>query len=431
LETFRAQFREIVERHGWHGWTGEDSAKGEAWRTRVIFETNLRSSYAVGRYAQQTDPALLARCPYWQYVYSDSVRHPRREHLAWGDTRLTLRHDHPFWQTHYPPNGWGCACRAISVRQPADGAQTAPPVGWDQATPKTGEPPGIDRGWGYAPGATRAEELRNLAEGKAKNYPEPLRGDFLKAALPADDLPMPATVDEFIAAGKRIVDATGSSSPERVHGQIMDRLAKEAGVGRACAVVEKGAAASLLKDAARQYPASWVEAADRLGPLHARLKSSGRGYYWAAPANYPLGYSTRLTAYGSVYPARGEGFILISGSDHGKQFRCAVHEYGHRLQTALPALQEKFAELHRQRTQGNPLKKLRTLRPDDGYRADELTLEDHYIRPYWGKDYGGEPLEVLTMSMQTVIAGDDFYKLYNEDREMLDFIVGILFHWRP
>lgn len=52
LEEFRADFRRIVEERGWHGWTGEDSEAGKAWRTRVIYRTNMRTSYAAGRMAQ-------------------------------------------------------------------------------------------------------------------------------------------------------------------------------------------------------------------------------------------------------------------------------------------------------------------------------------------------------------------------------------------
>jgi len=36
LETFRKDFKEIVARTGWTGWTGEGTAAGRAWRTRVI-----------------------------------------------------------------------------------------------------------------------------------------------------------------------------------------------------------------------------------------------------------------------------------------------------------------------------------------------------------------------------------------------------------
>ncbi|MBN2631556.1 MAG: phage head protein, partial [Rhodobacteraceae bacterium] len=40
LEQFRTDFREIVTRRGWHGWTGEGTKRGEAWRTKVIYKTN-------------------------------------------------------------------------------------------------------------------------------------------------------------------------------------------------------------------------------------------------------------------------------------------------------------------------------------------------------------------------------------------------------
>ncbi|MCR6495156.1 hypothetical protein LJB71_02110 [Thermomonas sp. S9] len=40
---------------------------------------------------------------------------------------------------------------------------TEPPPGWDAIDPKTGEPVGIDKGWGYQPGATVADAVRALA----------------------------------------------------------------------------------------------------------------------------------------------------------------------------------------------------------------------------------------------------------------------------
>ena len=94
------------------------SKAGEAWRTRVIYQTNLMTSYAAGRRAQLLDPDLVERRPFWRYVHNDSVTHPRPQHKRWGDMKLTLRHDHPFWETHFPPNGWGCKCRVVAVAAP-------------------------------------------------------------------------------------------------------------------------------------------------------------------------------------------------------------------------------------------------------------------------------------------------------------------------
>ena len=171
LAQFRKDFRTIVARHGWTGWTGEGTRGGEAWRTRIIYETNLRTSHAAGRWRQLTDPELLAHRPYWRYVHSDSVLHPRPHHKRWGDLRLTLRHDHPFWRTHFPPNGWGCRCRVVAVTGPREGDATEPPAGWDARSEKTGAPLGIDRGWAYAPGEGADTALRQSVQDKLITWP--------------------------------------------------------------------------------------------------------------------------------------------------------------------------------------------------------------------------------------------------------------------
>lgn len=171
LDDFRRDFRAIVARRGWTGWTGEGSEAGEAWRTRVIYETNLRTSYAAGRYKQLMDPELLKLRPYWRYVHNDIVARPRPQHLAWGAGRLTLRYDHPAWQIIYPPNGWGCRCYVVAVEAPKDGDMISLPDGWDLIIPRTGEPAGVDKGWGYAPGASTGEPLRQMVQDKLITYP--------------------------------------------------------------------------------------------------------------------------------------------------------------------------------------------------------------------------------------------------------------------
>lgn len=174
LDTFRTDFRQIITNHGWTGWTGEGSDAGFNWRTKVIWETNLRTSYAAGRWAQLNDPGLKKLMPYWRYVHADSVLHPRPLHLRWGQMRLTLPSDDPFWKTHFPPNGWGCRCRVTAVAAPKAGDAIEPPAGWD--TPgEDGTLPGIDKGFGYAPGASNLNELRKLGQLKAGILPPELQ----------------------------------------------------------------------------------------------------------------------------------------------------------------------------------------------------------------------------------------------------------------
>lgn len=153
LAEFRRDFDQIVERHGWQ-YKG-----GRGWRTRVIYETNLRTSYQAGRY-QQMQAATETR-PYWRYRHSFASEEPREQHLAWDG--LVLPHDDPFWDTHYPTNGWGCECFVETLserdlqRLGKDGPDQSPPIRHREVTvgtrgpsPRTvSVPEGIDPGFGY------------------------------------------------------------------------------------------------------------------------------------------------------------------------------------------------------------------------------------------------------------------------------------------
>ncbi|MCH8500160.1 MAG: hypothetical protein LAT63_16935 [Marinobacter sp.] len=113
LAEFRRDFADIVKTRGWTGWTGSGTAAGEAWRTRTIYQTNLRSSYHAGRYKQMK--AVAQSRPYWRYRHSGNAANPRERHLAWNG--MVLRHDDPWWSFHYPPNDFGCGCFVESVSQ--------------------------------------------------------------------------------------------------------------------------------------------------------------------------------------------------------------------------------------------------------------------------------------------------------------------------
>jgi uncharacterized protein with gpF-like domain len=154
LEDFRKDFDTIVQKHGW-SYNG-----GRNWRSEVIYKTNIRTAYQAGRWAQLTDPDLLQLKPYLEYRHGGSLE-PRPEHLAWDG--LILPADDPFWQTHYPPNGWGCSCKVFAAgesdlkRAGKTGPDKAPSTAID---PATGAPVGIDKGWAYNVGqAARDEEL--------------------------------------------------------------------------------------------------------------------------------------------------------------------------------------------------------------------------------------------------------------------------------
>ena len=161
LAEFRKGFDDMVQRHGWI-YKG-----GRAWRTAVIFNTNLSVAYSVGHYAQMTDPDVIEARPFFRYVGSSSAE-PREEHMKWYN--LVLPADDPWWDTHYPPNGWGCKCGVVShsareverlKKEEAGGAHPietkAPEIEkYEWVDKATGEihkiPKGIDPGWDYNPG---------------------------------------------------------------------------------------------------------------------------------------------------------------------------------------------------------------------------------------------------------------------------------------
>ncbi|MDT8428501.1 MAG: PBECR2 nuclease fold domain-containing protein [Pseudomonadales bacterium] len=175
IEDFRKEFDAIVERNGW------PFKGGRNWRTRVIYETNLRQSYHAGREAQIADPELRKARPFGLYRHGGSSD-PRPEHLALDGTVLPL--DDPWWDIWSPQNGWGCSCKKFTLSQ-ADVErlgltvrEKAPAIQWEDRTigirgpsPQTIRvPKGVDPGFEFRPGASR---IRGDAP---PQLDEPLRG---------------------------------------------------------------------------------------------------------------------------------------------------------------------------------------------------------------------------------------------------------------
>jgi len=173
IGAFRKRFDDIVKKHGWEGWTGSDSAAGRDWRTRVIYQTNLSTSYAAGRFKQLNDPDLAAVRPYWEYIHNDAVAHPRPLHVSWSG--MVLHKDDPWWKTHMPPNGWGCRCRVKAVRKSEFKNEKAPDNGAFKHIDAQGSthtvPNGIDFGFDYQPGANTDTRLREFVQQKLIKHP--------------------------------------------------------------------------------------------------------------------------------------------------------------------------------------------------------------------------------------------------------------------
>lgn len=257
LEEFRADFRNIVAKHGWHGWTGEGTKKGEAWRTRVIYKTNAATTYAAGRMAQLAE----GKFDFWVYRHGGSLE-PRIQHLGWDG--LILPPDHPFWQTHAPPNGWGCSCYIIGARSIAGAKRVGGnpdiklPPDWQKLNPRTGAPEGIDRGWDYAPGASVTDIVSALAP-KLNMLPESPSIDLIQSwlqsvpferwfAAPVGNWPMVRISEPDavrIGSVKTIAELSAKTAIEQIkrHPElsVFDYAKAQAVVSNATRVIQDGA----------------------------------------------------------------------------------------------------------------------------------------------------------------------------------------------
>ncbi|MCU7494752.1 MAG: phage head morphogenesis protein [Ignavibacteria bacterium] len=128
LEEFRSAVEPIMRLKGWWGKVrasevpgfeaapGRDPNKevllGSPRRIKTIYRVNMQTSYSTGRYKGLLD--LVPYRPYWQYLQIQ---------------RKTKRHDHsllhekifmwddPIWSKVYPPNGFFCGCRVVSLTE--------------------------------------------------------------------------------------------------------------------------------------------------------------------------------------------------------------------------------------------------------------------------------------------------------------------------
>ena len=120
LGEFKKGLRPLLQQKGWWGekevadpTTGElrTVQLGSARRLQIIYDTNLRTAHAAAQWDRIKTTAQTR--PWLRYVAIEKDGRTRKAHLSWHGTILPW--DHPWWKTHYPPNGWGCRCKVIQL----------------------------------------------------------------------------------------------------------------------------------------------------------------------------------------------------------------------------------------------------------------------------------------------------------------------------
>ena len=185
-EDFAAELRPTLMRKGWWGQkavidpkTGEKvkAQLGSLKRLRTIHWANVATARAAGEWERTLSTKTFL--PFLRYTLSSAER-KRPEHRAWVGTILPV--DDPWWQSHYPPNGWGCRCgvrqitRAQAMEQGFDPDDDPPEIitrPWlNKRTGQTVDVPiGIDPGWQTNPGINRGRNLMQIYSDKLEAMP--------------------------------------------------------------------------------------------------------------------------------------------------------------------------------------------------------------------------------------------------------------------
>lgn len=120
LETFKQNFLSLLKKKGWYGEQTVKRPDGSVkkvnvsspWRVKTIYRTNMATAAMAGMYKELETMADIMPC--WRYVTVGDGR-VREEH-ARIHGRI-LRHDDPFWDKYFPPNGYNCRCRVEALSE--------------------------------------------------------------------------------------------------------------------------------------------------------------------------------------------------------------------------------------------------------------------------------------------------------------------------
>jgi SPP1 gp7 family putative phage head morphogenesis protein len=126
FDQFKRELEPLLKEQGWWGKVpasevpGYDTASGvdpdkivqlgSPRRLETIYRTNIRTSMSAGHYKTQIEEADDR--PYWMWVQVDR---PNKRPYHAKLNGMVLRFDDPFWDTNYPPNGFGCECRVRAL----------------------------------------------------------------------------------------------------------------------------------------------------------------------------------------------------------------------------------------------------------------------------------------------------------------------------
>ena len=161
FQEFKNGMLDMMKKTGWYGGAGH-TAKDKKyinWRIGVIYDTNMRTAYAQAAYREQLAGTALR--PIWVYQSQLTGANRRQDHISLHNR--AFRYDDSFWDTYYPPNGWGCECYVVTESE-----YSAEKAGIKVEDSKGMTIPDIDPTWAYNVGREAIAPNFN----KYKNLPK-------------------------------------------------------------------------------------------------------------------------------------------------------------------------------------------------------------------------------------------------------------------
>lgn len=248
--------------------------------------------------------------------------------------------------------------------------------------------------------------------------PFPIRGteDYWGVRLPDDgQLPPDAreALDAVLASG-RLIHEQISARLSQHNGVYADAAVevlseiREMGGGKRSTYVGDRSAAERVRAAHGFYPSDWNDSVSEMFP-EVKVLNVDRGY-------------------------NDQGTEIALSDSWARGDNVAVHELGHSMQRAVPRLHEleTYFWAHRAnkvRTAAGHLviDDPQKIYPKNPELAREVAVFDQWAHNYTGKVYYGDPREVFTTGVESVMSGSPFFEREGEvDDEFRSFILGLL-----
>ncbi|MXW01610.1 MAG: hypothetical protein F4X59_17620 [Holophagales bacterium] len=463
-QQFAKNLEPLLKRRGWWGRqvnpeTGESVLLGSPRRLKTIYRTNIRTSMAASRFQAMKDN--VDERPYWMYdAINDSVTRP--SHAALDG--LVFRHDDPFWETHFPPNGFNCRCRVRAFTR-----RELEQRGLDVTSSK-GRMMRVDQDFGVrqtstmgyqAPGTDGEILIPDPGFGRRPLPGLAVNDSLIQSMRRAFDTP----VDEAIAAGRnhtaalqrigpaddeidRIVARTITTSDPRQRNverhRLRSALLRERGKARRTALLELIRERREVGVEIRTLRAANEEAApivDRMKELSKMLPAD-----WVRRANFGPGVTVRGGRFRGTekghYNPMDKEIVIRRQADA----TTILHELVHHLQEMNPEVDSLFDAWFR-----------RGQRPLH-YRDYANTLVDGaglWMFPYGNfgsvlsqvdRRFRSRPVELMTTALEALATPHRFWldagaasgwaydsdtldAMIDLDRDYLEFLIGVLVGW--